>query len=181
MSETPRDFTPLRHGHVSPFGQAVDRMRVRVQTPGGQVHAGLDGWYDAWVRVAPGYAEQATDAQLETHLGQAARLLFAARTQEYYRLYQLHLGGDPLEIRRNREELQDSFEHRSASASSPDGSVEVFTIGMHTFTVNLAPGTGRRLGSEGLGRVCTDTARQLVDRWLQVVADYKRERWEARA
>ena len=174
------DYTPLRDGHVSPFGRAVDAMRVRVHTPSEQVFAGIDGWYDVWVSVAAGHGERVGEARLEAEIGQVARLLFAARTREYYRLYELHLRADPLALRRNRERIHDAFESRSASGRSPGGEVELFTVGMQSFTVSIAPGTLDRLGSHGVGEACTHAGRALMDAWLQVIAGYKRERAEAR-
>jgi DNA-binding protein YbaB len=177
MSETQLRYVPQAEGHVSPFGRAVDAMHVTATAAGDALYAEVDGWYAVRVTVAPGHAEHADDGELAVQLTQLARRLFVARTREYYRLMDLHLQPNPVSLRRSRDRLEAAVEDRQATGYAEGGAVEVTSIGMKEFVVQLQPGTGARLGSEALGAALTTAANDMVAAWLLVLADYKMQLW----
>ncbi|TQK72600.1 MULTISPECIES: hypothetical protein [unclassified Nocardioides] len=169
-------YLPQTEGHISPFGRAVDRMHVSAEADQGRLRAELTGWYQVRVVVSEASTHQA-DADLERALERLARQLFVARTREYYRLMEVHLQPDPTTLRRMRDNLEDATEHAHVSGTAAGGAVEVSSIGMRHFAVRLRPGTAAQLGGDGLGAALTVAANDMVGGWLQVLADYKRERW----
>jgi len=169
-------YVPQTEGHVSPFGRAVDAMRVTAEADHGRLFAELTGWYRVRVAVTD-VAAGLPDVELERGLERLARALFVARTREYYRLMEVHLQPDPTTLRRMRDDLEDATEQAHVTGTAAGGDVEVSSIGMRHFVVRLRPGTAARLGAEGLGEALTAAANEMVAEWLQVLAGYKRERW----
>jgi hypothetical protein len=171
------DWVPRAEGHVSPFGRAVERMHVSVTAVDGLLAAQVDGWYDIRVTVDDDYATRTPDVELERGLEGLARLLFAARTREYYGLMEVHLQPNPVTLRRMRDDLEAVVEDAEVTGTAAGGDVEVTSIGMRQFVVRLAPGVAARLGGEELGRALTRAADEMARAWLQVLADYKQSRW----
>jgi len=170
-------YLPQTEGHLSPFGRAVDEMRVSVSAADDRLFAECRGWYDIRIAVDEHYAYETPDIELERRLEGLAKLLFVARTREYYRLMEIHLQPNPVTLRAMRDNLEGATEDRHVTGSAAGGAVEVASIGMRHFTVHLRPGTAVALGGEGLGHALTEAANAMVGAWLQVLADYKRERW----
>lgn len=171
------DYLPRAEGHVSPFGKAVEAMRVTATAGGDALFAEMNGWYAVRVAVAPGHAEKAGDAEMSAQVARLARRLFVARTREYYRLMEIHMQPNPIMLRRARDEFEGAVEDRQASGYAVGGAVEVTSVGMRHFVIHLEPGTCARLGSEGLAAALTSAANDMVAAWLQVLAEHKRERW----
>lgn len=170
-------YLPQAEGHVSPFGQAVDRMRVTADAADGLLTAELNGWYDVRVHVSDQAVREMSDDVLQQRLEGLARLLFANRTREYYRLMEVHLQPNPTTLRRMRDDLETTTEDRMVQGVAAGGAVEVGSVGMRHFVVRLEPGIAIELGGEGLSRALTDAAGSMVEAWRGVLADYKRERW----
>lgn len=171
------DYVPRAEGHVSPFGKAVEDMRVSASLDDDRLFAEVRGWYDVHVVVADGYAEQVSDAEMAEKVTRLARLLFVARTREYYRLMDVHLQPDPLALRRMRDGFEKAVEDGQAVGTAAGGDLEIVSIGMRHFDVTIQPGTCTRLGSEGLGSALSLAANGMVAAWLQVLADHKEEKW----
>jgi hypothetical protein len=171
------DYVPRTEGHVSPFGKAVEAMHVTATAAGGALFGEVNGWYAVRVTVAAGHAEQTDDLEMATQLGRLARSLFVARTREYYRLMDIHLQPNPISLRRSRDRLEEAVEDRQVTGTAEGGAVEVTSIGMKEFVVQLRPGTCASLGSERLGAALTTAANQMVAAWLLVLADHKRQLW----
>ncbi|SEB59878.1 hypothetical protein SAMN04489844_0639 [Nocardioides exalbidus] len=177
MSETQLQYVPQADGHVSPFGRAVDAMHVSASTAGDALFAEINGWYAVRVGIAPGHAERTSDAEMAAQVTQLARLIFVARTREYYRLMDVHLQPNPVSLRRTRDHLESSVEDKQVTGYAAGGAVEVTSIGMKQFVIQLQPGTCERLGSDGLGAALTTAANEMVAAWLLVLADYKKQLW----
>lgn len=171
------DYLPRADGHVSPFGRAVEAMHVTASAADDRLFAEIDGWYAVRVAVRAGHAEETDDGELATQVSRLARRLFVARTREYYRLMDVYLEPNPVTLRRVREDFEGSVQDRQASGFADGGAVEVTAVGMRHFVVVLEPGTGARLGSEGLGAALTAAANDMVGAWRAVLADHKRQRW----
>jgi hypothetical protein len=175
------DLTPRRERHVSPFGRAVDAMHVTAHTPNEQVFGEVNGWYDIRVSFTPGYPERVGDAEVETQLTRLGRLLFAARTREYYAILSEHLEPNPAQLTASRARFEASLEDEVVTGTAAAGAIQVTSVGMRLWTVSVASGTVARLGGEALGEEVTRAANQLVEQWLGVIAEHKRDRWERRA
>lgn len=176
MSET-IEYLPRADGHVSPFGKAVDDMLVTATTADERLFAEIRGWYAVRVTGRPGHAEETSDAEMAAQVTRLARRVFVARTREYYRLMEIHMQPNPIMLRRARDDFEGAVEDRQASGYAADSAVEVTSVGMRHFAVQLEPGTCARLGSEGLGVALTEAANEMVAAWLRVLADYKRDLW----
>lgn len=168
---------PQADSHVSPFGKAVDAMRVSAAVSDGLLSAEMHGWYGVRVTVTDEAVRAMSDDVLERRLEGLARLLFANRTREYYRLMEVHLQPNPVALRRMRDDLETSVEDRAVTGHGAGGAVEVTSVGMRHFTVHLQPGAAASLGADGLSRAVTDAANAMVGSWRHVLADHKRERW----
>ncbi|WP_224275262.1 hypothetical protein [Nocardioides lacusdianchii] len=177
MSDTQLQYVPQSEGHISPFGMAVDAMHVTATAADDALFGEMNGWYAVRVTVRSGHAERTDDAEMAAQVTQLARRLFVARTREYYRLMEVHLQPNPVSLRRSRDHLEGSVEDKQVSGYADSGAVEVTSIGMKEFIVQLQPGTCARLGSDGLGAALTSAANEMVAAWLLVLADYKQQLW----
>jgi len=162
--------------HVSPFGKAMDAMRVSVSTPNEQVFGEMTGWYDVRIWIAPGYAERVGDRELATQFTRVARLLLTARMREYRRLLEQYLQPNPQPLSASRRAFREGLDVTTVTGSGADGAIEVVSVGLAEWTVTVAPGTVERLGGELLGVEATRAANRLVDAWLDTIARMKAER-----
>jgi hypothetical protein len=145
----------------------LDRVHVRVAIPGGEISAEMRGESDVRLAFEPGYYDYFRDneRELERKLAILCRLLFAARTREFEAVIQA-AGGEsttreravaPLDV-----EYFERLDRLAARGCSPDGRIEITTVGFREWAVKIQDGTVRSLYEEEFSGRATDAAYDLI-------------------
>ena len=145
----------------------LDSLTIEAATPDGTAFAHLRGRSDIGVSLAPGYYAHATEDRLAQRLAQLGRLLWVARTREYYRLKSEQLGrtvrgeGRPADARQAaRREARDAI---VATGESDDGLVSLSAVGLFQWSAVVAPGTVRGVPEEAFTAACGQAGSRLVE------------------
>lgn len=143
---TASPFPPERRGpRSSTIDNPVNSLDVTVSTPDDQAFGRVRGRTEVSIWFAPGWYARADDAEVARQLQRLGRLLFAARTREYYRLRsQAFRRTVTREAAPTTEQDRRYVEQRAslvAQASALDGRFRVSATGMAHWAVQLAPGT----------------------------------------
>lgn len=145
----------------------LQTMVVEAATPDDTTFARLTGRRLVEVWFAPGYYAHASDERIEGKLSTVARLLWVARTREYYRYKSALLGrpvrGEGTPRTPGEEARHDERARILAVGESPDGLVRVEAIGLFHWTVRLAPGTVARVSEEELRSSVSAAAARLIE------------------
>ncbi|MEV4277162.1 hypothetical protein [Actinoplanes xinjiangensis] len=159
------------------LGEQLQSMRVRVTTPRHEMCAELHGHGEILLSFAPGWYDQCGEPDLERKLESLAKLLWAARMREYWRIFSRHTGRpitsespavSPRDFayRENRERL-------TATASSPDGRIALSVEGMRSWTVSIRRGTVEALDEPQFITAVTRAASELIQDQYQKIAQLK--------
>jgi hypothetical protein len=131
-------------------GELADRLgalRVRAQLPDGSLAAELTGRGEVRLTVRD-YA-RLTEPELSRRIAQLARLLWARRMGEYFRIRSEVTGQrvtrESPALGRRDQEFEAARDDLVVRGRSADGRVEVQTRGMREWTVRIQPGTLRAL------------------------------------
>jgi DNA-binding protein YbaB len=156
----------------------LDAMTLEVSGPGGQVTAELRNRAEVDLRFAPDAYRQYDERTLEQHLETLAKLLWAARTKAYYAALSLAFGtsitGEARPLTRRDQDFDAERDELVAEGRSADGLVSISVRGMRSWTVEIEPGTLRRLDEhEFADRVRAAAAVLIKDQYARV-ADLKR-------
>lgn len=145
----------------------LDTMVVEAATPDDTAFARLTGRRQIDVWFAPGYYAHATDERVQSKLATLARLLWVARTKEYYRYKSVQLGrvvrgeGEPKTPR--QEERREARQQILAVGESSDGLVRIEAVGLFHWTVLLAPGTVPAVPEETVCAALGEAAAHLIE------------------
>ncbi|GIE79601.1 hypothetical protein Aph02nite_55510 [Actinoplanes philippinensis] len=159
------------------LGERLQAMRVQVSTPNHEMSAALHGRDGIALSFAPGWYEQCRDTDLERGLRSLAKLLWVARTREYWRILSRHSGRpitaespaiSPRDItyRENRDGLV-------ATASTPDGRIVFSVEGMRSWTVLIRPGTVHTLSEHEFIAAVERTVSELIQDQYRKIAQLK--------
>lgn len=145
----------------------LQTMVVEAATPDETTFARLTGRRQVDVWFAPGYYAHATDARIEAKLATVARLLWVARTKEYYCYKSRSLGrtvrGEGSPGSRLEEERREARAAIHAVGESGDGLVRIEAIGLFEWTVRLAPGTVPAVAEQTLTAALSVAAARLIE------------------
>ncbi|MFC5730954.1 MULTISPECIES: hypothetical protein [Nocardioides] len=123
----------------------LDTMVVEAATPDETTFGRITGRRQVDVWFAPGYYGHSTDDRIEAKLATLARLLWVARTKEYYRYKSELLGrvvrGEGAPQTLGQEARRAARNNILAVGESGDGLVRIESIGLFQWAVTLAPGS----------------------------------------
>lgn len=145
----------------------LQTMVVQAATPDDTTFARLTGRRQVDVWFAPGYYSYATDERIESKLATVARLLWVARTKEYYRYKSQLLGrtvqgeGPPRTPR--QEARREARGNILAVGESGDGLVRIEAVGLFHWAVRLAPGTVPAVAEQDLTAAVSTAAARLIE------------------
>ncbi|NUT21389.1 MAG: hypothetical protein HOV77_19620 [Hamadaea sp.] len=157
------------------FGERLAAMRVRVTLPSGLLHAELRGRSEITIVFEPPTYQRFNEEALEDSLANLARMLWAARTREYYALLSAAAERDiNSEVESDDQADTDYREARArlvVTGKSPDGRITITARGMHDWKVTIAPGTLAALSEEEFCDQTAAAAAELIsDQYAQVAA-----------
>lgn len=166
-------------GHLA---DRLDSMLVTATTPDGTTFIELRGRTDVRISFAPGYYRHATESRLAGKLQAAARLLWVARTKEYFRAYAEATGrdasGEHIDTD-NAQAFKDARMEIVARGESDDGVVTVVAAALWDWTISIAPGTVRAVDEQEFCRLAGQAGtRQIEDQYRQL-RDVRRQLAEA--
>lgn len=162
----------------------LDGMRVSAEVAGSALAARLDGRTGVSLSFRPGVYQRVNERELERELTNLARLLWVARTREYYAIVSDVTG--EVRTREGRAVTQrdlDFFAARGeliAEGRSSDGRITIKVQGMQVFRVQIVPGTVRaltegefveRVGEAG-GELIRDQLRKVRELKLSIYEDH---------
>lgn len=145
----------------------LDTMVVEVATPDETTFARLTGRRKVDVWFAPGYYARSTDERVAAKLVLVARLLWVARTKEYYRFKSEQLGrtvrGEGTPQTPRQEERREARARIHAVGESSGGLVRIEAVGLFHWTVLIAPGTVPAVPEETLSAALGEAASRLIE------------------
>jgi hypothetical protein len=147
------------------ISERVDSMVVRATSPGGSVTAVVRGLDHIEVSFAPGFYQRASTAEIETHMEQAARVLWANRMREYRAILDDETTGlviDAPPASRQDELFYEGRDNLVAEGVSFDGKVKVTARGMRDWTVRVAPGAIDELREHEMTAAAAQAAQALI-------------------
>jgi hypothetical protein len=149
---------------VGELADRLDALRVRAALPDGSLTAELTGRDDVTLTIRD-YA-QLTEPDLSRRLAQLARLLWARRMAEYFRV-RSDVTGQPVThespaLGRQDREFQAARDDLHAHGQSADGRIQVEARGMREWTVRIQPGTLRTLDETEFVAAVREAAAALI-------------------
>ena len=155
----------------------LDRMRVSADIARGAVVARVDGRTRVSLSFLPGVYQRADESELARELTNLAKLLWAARTREYYAIVSDVTGETRTqEAHAVNQRDVDFFAARDelvAEGRSFDDRIQITVQGMRSFRVRIAPGTLRTLTEEEFAERAGEAGSELVRDQLRKVRELK--------
>jgi len=149
-------------------------LGAEAATPDGTAFGRVYGTSKVEVWFAPGYYQYANDARVADKLEQLGRLLWTARTKEYYRYKSQKLNrlirGESRPETPAQERRQEARNNIVASGRSGDGLVELESIGLFQWRATIAPGTVPTVDEGEFTRACGEAAERLVEQHVNKLA-----------
>ncbi|MGI5215514.1 hypothetical protein [Plantactinospora sp. CA-290183] len=150
---------------MSVLAERLDNMYVRVASPAGNIVAELSGRTDVRLSFSAESYRYLNERELERQLVGLGKLLWAARTREYYAAVSEAFGetvtGEPPPIGPRDVEFHEARDELVAEGRS-DGTIQVSVRGMQVWTVRIADGTVRRLTEQEFAARVQEAAGQLI-------------------
>lgn len=159
----------------------LDAMEIVVTSPSGGVQARLTGRTQVSIAFAAGSYRRYTEEKLAGALVHVARLLWAARTREYYAARsaaagELIVGESPA-----RTPSDHAFERDRtrlvAEGASADQRVRVSVRGMQDWTIRITAGTVRALTEDQFAACVAEAADDLIADQLAKIRLLKEEHY----
>jgi hypothetical protein len=142
-------------------------LSAEAATPDGTTFGRVHGISRVEIWFTPGYYQYANNARVAGKLEQLGRLLWTARTKEYYRYKSQKLGrpirGESRPQTPAHERRREARNNIVARGRSGDGLVELESIGLFHWKATIAPGTVPRVDEAEFVRACGEAAEQLVE------------------
>ncbi|MEI2712309.1 MAG: hypothetical protein V9G04_03190 [Nocardioides sp.] len=142
---------------MTTVAEHMESTSISAQTPDGIAFATIRGDRDVTFSLVPGYYATADEARLADKVAKVAKLLWVARVKEFFRM-QSELVGREIrtepaprsDVQREREAARNQIE---ATGRSSDGVINVASVGLLTWTVQITPGSLRGLSEQ---QFCAD-------------------------
>jgi hypothetical protein len=142
-------------------------IAAEAATPDETTYGSIRGISDVRIWFAPGYYAYSTDARIADKLVQLGRLLWTARTKEYYRQKSLKLNrivrGESRPMTPAQQRRQDARNNIVARGRSSDGTVELEAVGLYRWSAVVAPGTVARVPEDVFCASASEAALKLVE------------------
>lgn len=158
-----------------------ERVEFNGKTPDaimdGTMTAELSNGTDVRLRMAPGWYERCTEHELEQRLGNLARLLWAARTREYWATIAEvtgdHAIGEDKPISPRDLEFAEARDALVAQGGSVDGRIAISVTGLRRWTVRIASGTVRALDERAFAAAVGQAAADLIQDQFRKIAELR--------
>ena len=149
-------------------------LGAEAATPDGTTFGRVHGISKVEIWFAPGYYQHANDARIADKLEQLGRLLWTARTKEYYRHKSEKLNrlirGESRPETPAQERRRDARNNIVAIGRSADGLGELESIGLFQWRATIATGTVPRVDEAEFTRACGEAAERLVEQHVNKLA-----------
>jgi hypothetical protein len=168
---------------VSVLAERMASLRVRVESPDGNIEAELHDQVRVDLTFRPRRYPQYSGFSLETQLAGTGRLLVAARTRAYFAALSEAAG-----YRIEREErpvgprdvaFAEARDALVASGASPDDRIRIAVRGMRDWSVEIAPGALRRLDEAEFADRVRSAVADLIEDQFRRIAHLRREIYAA--
>lgn len=145
----------------------LHNLEAEAATPDGTTFGRVHGISRVEIWFAPGYYQYANNARVAAKLEQLGRLLWTARTKEYFSYKSQKLGrtirGEGRPQSAAHERRREARNNIVARGRSSDGLVELESIGLFHWKATIASGTVPRVDEAEFVRACGEAAEQLVE------------------
>ncbi len=157
---------------MSSLAERLDGIRFRVFVPGVDISAELRDRKNVTLAFGNGIYSQASEKDLERHLGTLARLLFVQWVREYQ-----SARGEDYGIKLGTQADRDYEQARAeivAIGQSDDGRVRIRSRGMQSVEVIVAAGTVREVSEVDFVGDVRQAVTMLIDDHMTQILELKR-------
>lgn len=155
----------------------LDSLHVRVVTPDGSITTELRGRFHLRLAFAPGWYDRRTDEEIADKLTTLARLLWVARTREFWRILSAdsgeHLTGEERAIGARAVMYREERAALVAEGRSANSQVAIKAKGMRSWAIDVLPGTVRTHDEHAFAAMVVQAGTELIQEQYRKIAQLK--------